>query len=61
MSIVEMSEFKGNKMIVMKKDAESRYPFQFGLNKAKMIVENIAAIQKFVADNDVPAVVPKTE
>ena len=52
MSIVSESEFKGNPMIVLKKDEEDKFPFQFGLTKAKLIVENIDAIKAFVEKND---------
>lgn len=47
--VVEYSEFKGNKMIILKsaQDAEGRYPFSFGKNKAKLIVENFEEIKKF--------------
>ncbi|MCF7798423.1 hypothetical protein K9M74_00820 [Candidatus Woesearchaeota archaeon] len=46
---VEFGEFKGNKMIklVSDKDAEGKWPFSFGKNKAKLIVENYEAIKKF--------------
>jgi len=52
MSIVEESEFKGNAMIVLKNDEEDQFPFQFGVKKAKLVVENIEAIKKFVEKND---------
>ena len=52
MSIVSESEFKGNPMIVIKKSEEDKYPFQFGLTKAKLVLENIEAIKKFVEKND---------
>lgn len=48
MSIVEESEFKGNPMIVIKKDGEDKYPFQFGVKKAQLVLENIEEIKKFV-------------
>ncbi len=48
MAIVEESEFKGNPMIILKTSEEDQYPFQFGLKKAKLIVENIEEIKKFV-------------
>lgn len=48
MSIVEESEFKGNPMLVLKNDEEDKYPFQFGVKKAKLILENIDEIKKFV-------------
>lgn len=52
MSIVEESEFKGNPMIVLKNDEEDKFPFQFGVKKAKLVLENIEEIKKFVEKND---------
>lgn len=52
MSIVSESEFKGNPMIVIKNDEEDKYPFQFGVKKAKLVLENIEAIKKFVEKNE---------
>ena len=52
MSIVSESEFKGNAMLVIKNDEEDKYPFQFGVRKAKLILENIEDIKKFVEKND---------
>jgi hypothetical protein len=48
MAIVEESEYKGNPMIVLKNSAEDNFPFQFGLKKAKLVLENVEAIRKFV-------------
>jgi len=53
--IVERSEFKGKPMLVIKRNEEERYPFSFGMSKAKMILECIEDIKKFVAENDKPA------
>ncbi len=52
MAIIERSEFKGRPMIVIKNDENDKFPFSFGLSKAKKIVENIEEIKKFVAEND---------
>ena len=52
MAIIERSEFKGKPMLVIKRDEEDKYPFSFGMAKAKMILENIEEIKKFVAEND---------
>jgi len=52
MSIVSESEFKGNPMIVLKIDENDKFPFQFGVKKAKLILENIDAIKSFVEKND---------
>ncbi|HYD03812.1 MAG TPA: hypothetical protein VEC16_05960 [Alphaproteobacteria bacterium] len=47
---VEYSEFKGHKMIVLKKDENDQYPFQFGKAKAKLIVDNFQAIKDFAEE-----------
>lgn len=52
MSIVSESEFKGNPMIVIKNDEEDKFPFQFGVKKAKLVIENIEEIKKFVEKHD---------
>ncbi len=52
MAIIEESEFKGNKMLVIKIDEEDKYPFQFGIKKAKLILGNIDEIKKFVEKYD---------
>ena len=52
MSIVSESEFKGNPMIVIKNDERDQYPFQFGVKKAKLVLENIEAVKKFVEKFD---------
>lgn len=48
MSIVSESEYKGNPMLVIKNSEEDKFPFQFGLKKAKLILENIENIKQFV-------------
>ena len=52
MAIVERSEFKGKAMLVIKKSAEDQYPFSFGIAKARLIMENLDEIKKFVAENE---------
>jgi hypothetical protein len=47
---VEYSEFKGNKVITLKRSDEDRYPFTFGKNKAKLIVEFFDEIKKFAEE-----------
>lgn len=49
--MIERSEFKGKPVIVIKRDEEDKYPFSFGLSKAKLILENIEEIKKFVEEN----------
>jgi hypothetical protein len=50
MAIVEFSEFKGNRIITLKRNEEDRYPFSFGKAKAKIIVENFDEIKKFAEE-----------
>ncbi len=50
---VEFGEYKGNKLIILKKEGEAdggRFPFSFGKNKAKLIVENFEEIKKFAEE-----------
>jgi len=50
---VDYSEYKGHKLIVLKRSEDDKYPFQFGKAKARLIVENIEAIKQFVAEEEV--------
>ena len=50
MSSVDYSEYKGNKLIVLKKNEEDKFPFSFGKTKAKLIVENFEAIKQFAEE-----------
>ncbi len=50
--IVERSEFKGKPILVLKRDEEEKFPFSFGMTKAKLIVDNIEEIKKFVEENN---------
>ncbi len=49
--MIERSEYKGKPILVIKRDEDDQYPFSFGLTKAKLIVENIEEIKKFVEEN----------
>ena len=52
MAIISESEYKGNPMIVIKNSEEDKFPFQFGVKKAKLVIENVEAIKKFVEKYD---------
>ena len=52
MSIVSESEYKGNAMLVIKSSEEDKFPFQLGLKKARLIIENIESIKQFVEKHD---------
>ena len=47
-----IGEFKGNKMIKLATDENDKYPFSFGVRKAKIILANIEDIKKFVEQYD---------
>jgi hypothetical protein len=48
--MIEYGEFKGNKLIILKRKEDDTFPFSFGKNKAKLIVENFEAIKKFAEE-----------
>ncbi len=52
MAVVEESEYKGNPMIVLRRSAEDRYPFQFGLSKAKLVLDAVEEIKAWVAKQE---------
>ncbi len=52
--MVERSEYKGKPILVMKRDEQDKFPFSFGVSKAKLILENIEEIKKFVTENSQP-------
>ena len=39
-------QYKGHAMIIL--NPEDRFPFQFGINKARLILQHIEEIRKFV-------------
>ena len=47
----ERGEFQGKKVLILKRNENDKYPFAFGLSKARLIVENLDAIKKFVEEN----------
>lgn len=55
----EITEFKGNKVLKLKRDVND-FGFSFGLNKAKLILENLEAIKEFV-DNNQKVITEKVE
>jgi len=48
--VVEYSEFKDNKLIVLKRNEDDKFPFSFGKGKARLIVENFDAIKEFAEE-----------
>ncbi len=49
--MIERTEYKGKPVLILKRNEDDKYPFSFGLTKAKLVVENIEEIKKFIADN----------
>jgi len=49
--MIERSEFKGKPVLILRRDPEDKFPFSFGITKAKLILENLEDIKKFVQDN----------
>lgn len=49
--MIERSEFKGKPVLILKRDENDKYPFSFGLSKARLILANVEEIKKFVVEN----------
>lgn len=49
--MVERSEYKGKPVLIIKRNEDDKYPFSFGLTKARMILDNLEEIKRFVDDN----------
>ena len=50
--MIERGEFNGRQVIILRRGEGDKYPFTFGLSKARLILENIKEIEKFVAENE---------
>jgi hypothetical protein len=49
--LVEVGQFKGNAVISLRRTPDDQHPFTFGLSKAKLILDNIDAVEDFVRKN----------
>jgi len=49
--MIERSEYQGKPILKLKKDENDKFGFAFGLTKARLILENIEEIKKFVEEN----------
>ena len=49
--LVEITEYKGNPIISLKSSEDDKFPFSFGVTKAKKVLANIKAIKDFVDSN----------
>jgi hypothetical protein len=56
--VIEKSDYKGNPVISLRKDTveQDRYPFSFGLGKAKLLLQALEQepdfLKKFVEENE---------
>ena len=50
--LTERTEYKGQPVLILKRNENDKYPFSFGLSKARLILEGLEEIKKFVAEND---------
>ena len=55
-----IGEFKGNVVITLKNSEDDRYGFTFGLTKAKLVLDHIDDIRRFVEENKGKARGPQT-
>ena len=49
--MVEHGDYNGKPILILKRSQEDKFPFSFGIAKAKLILENIEEIKKFVVEN----------
>ena len=61
MAMMEESEFKGSPMLILKRNVADKFPFQFGLGKAKLILESIELIKAWVAKTEAKAKNPDSK
>ncbi|MFA5975413.1 MAG: hypothetical protein WC859_04525 [Elusimicrobiota bacterium] len=52
MSEVLEAEFKGNAMLVIRNSSADKFPFQFGLRKARLVLDHIEDIRKFITKHE---------
>lgn len=50
--MVKRGEYQGKPVISLTRTENDKFPFTFGVNKAKLILANIDEIQKFVEECD---------
>ena len=53
MSDVLEGEYKGNVMLIIRQTPQDKFPFQFGVKKARLILEHVEDIRKFVQTHPV--------
>jgi hypothetical protein len=49
--MVDHGDYNGKPILILRRSEEDKFPFSFGLAKARLILENIEEIKKFVVEN----------
>ena len=49
--MIERSEYKGKPVLIIKRNENDKYPFTFGMSKARLILDNLEEIKRFVEEN----------
>jgi hypothetical protein len=49
--MIEKTEYKGNPMLSLKSRDDDKFPFTFGLRKARLIMEHLEEIRLFIEEN----------
>ena len=49
--LVERGEFKSKPVLILRRDEDEKFPFSFGLTKARLIIDAFEDIKKFVEEN----------
>jgi hypothetical protein len=52
MSEANEAEYKGNPVLIIKNTPDDKFPFSFGVRKAKLVLNHIEEIKKFVEKYD---------
>ena len=48
MSELLEGDYQGKAMLIIRQTPQDKFPFQFGVKKARLIVEHIEEIKKFI-------------
>jgi hypothetical protein len=52
MSEVLEGDYRGNAMMIIRQSPQDKFPFQFGVKKARLIVEHLEEIKRFLVKHD---------
>ncbi len=48
MAEVLEGEYRGSAMLIIRQSSQDKFPFQFGVKKARLILDHLEDIKKFV-------------